>query len=295
MNCLKLFNHKSTGGKLKMKKWIMGFLLLGVVLTGCGQGSITKATQSEPKQEQSSEITLYFVRHGKTMLNTVDRSQGWIDAPLTPAGIEVAEQLGNGLKEIKFDHVVTSDSGRAIETAELILKNSGQSALIKDMVRDKRLREYNFGTYEGQMNEEMISAVAKAEGKSYEEYVAWGEEVGFYNEIIQFADTLAKLDQQNTDSQSNWPAEDSQTIIKRLNESLAEIVKTAESNKAKNVLVVSHGMSLITLLGQLEPDAELPKAGLKNASVQKVAYKDGHYSVKSVNDLSYVEKGKQNQ
>jgi len=54
-------------------------------------------------------------------------------------------------------------------------------------------------------------------------------------------------------------------------------------------------MSLITLLGQLEPTADLPTGGLKNASVSKVTYKDGHYQMESVNDLSYVEKGKESQ
>lgn len=32
--------------------------------------------------------------------------------------------------------------------------------------------------------------------------------------------------------------------------------------------------------------------GLGNASVSKVVYKDGKYKVQSVNDMSYVEKGK---
>ena len=149
-------------------------LALLVVFSGCNQKSGAKEATAETKESETSGIVLYFVRHGKTMLNTVDRSQGWIDAPLTPAGIEVAEQLGKGLKEVKFDQVFTSDSGRAIETAELILKNNGQSDQTKNMIKDKRLREYNFGTYEGQMNEEMLTAVAKAEGKTYEEYLTWG-------------------------------------------------------------------------------------------------------------------------
>ncbi|MGK0551515.1 histidine phosphatase family protein [Enterococcus faecalis] len=177
---------------MKRKKWIVGLLALLVVFSGCNQKSGAKEATAETKESETSGIVLYFVRHGKTMLNTVDRSQGWIDAPLTPAGIEVAEQLGKGLKEVKFDQVFTSDSGRAIETAELILKNNGQSDQTKNMIKDKRLREYNFGTYEGQMNEEMLTAVAKAEGKTYEEYLAWGQEVGFYHEIIQFADTLSQ-------------------------------------------------------------------------------------------------------
>lgn len=278
---------------MKMKKMVVGVAMMALVLAGCSSGKANEEKKAETKPKESSEVVIYLARHGKTMLNTVDRSQGWIDAPLTPAGVEVAEQLGKGLSDVTFDKVVTSDSGRAIETAELVLKNNGQEDLIKAMTKDKRLREYNFGTYEGLLNEEMLTAVAKEQGKTYEEYNEWMKEVGFYKGIIEFADVLSDLDKKNVEPGVNWPAEDSQTIVTRLTEGLDELVKDAQKEDAKNVLVVSHGMSIITLLGELDANADLPDGGLKNASVSKVTYKDGKYTIDSVNDLSYVEKGKE--
>lgn len=278
---------------MKLKKMVVGVALLSMVLVGCSNGTAEEEKKADTKEKESSEVVIYLARHGKTMLNTVDRSQGWIDAPLTPAGVEVAEQLGKGLSEVKFDKVVTSDSGRAIETAELVLKNNGQEQLTKEMTKDKRLREYNFGTYEGLMNEEMLTAVAKEQGKTYEEYNEWMKEVGFYKGIIGFADVLSELDKKNVEEGVNWPAEDSKTIVARLTAGLDDIVKDAEKEGANNVLVVSHGMSIITLLGELDANADLPDGGLKNASVSKVTYKDGKYTIDSVNDLSYVEKGKE--
>ena len=278
---------------MKLKKMVVGMALLSMVLVGCSNGTAEEEKKADTKEKENSEVVIYLARHGKTMLNTVDRSQGWIDAPLTPAGVEVAEQLGKGLSEVKFDKVVTSDSGRAIETAELVLKNNGQEKLTKEMTKDKRLREYNFGTYEGLMNEEMLTAVAKEQGKTYEEYNEWMKEVGFYKGIIEFADVLSDLDKKNVEEGVNWPAEDSKTIVTRLTAGLDDIVKDAEKEGANNVLVVSHGMSIITLLGELDANADLPDGGLKNASVSKVTYKDGKYTIDSVNDLSYVEKGKE--
>ncbi|EOL45848.1 histidine phosphatase family protein [Enterococcus caccae] len=277
---------------MKLKKMVVGAVLLLMVLAGCSNGT-TKEEEKKADTKENSEVVIYLARHGKTMLNTVDRSQGWIDAPLTPAGVEVAEQLGKGLSDVKFDKVVTSDSGRAIETAELVLKNNGQEKLTKEMTKDKRLREYNFGTYEGLMNEEMLTAVAKEQGKTYEQYNEWMKEVGFYKGIIEFADVLSELDKKNVEEGVNWPAEDSKTIVARLTDGLDDLVKDAEKEGAHNVLVVSHGMSIITLLGELDADADLPDGGLKNASVSKVTYKDGKYTIDSVNDLSYVEKGKE--
>ncbi|MGX7263981.1 histidine phosphatase family protein [Enterococcus crotali] len=278
---------------MKLKKMVVGVALLSMVLVGCSNGTAKEEKKADTKEKENSEVVIYLARHGKTMLNTVDRSQGWIDAPLTPAGVEVAEQLGKGLSDVTFDKVVTSDSGRAIETAELVLKNNGQEKLTKEMTKDKRLREYNFGTYEGLMNEEMLTAVAKEQGKTYEEYNEWMKEVGFYKGIIEFADVLSDLDKKNVEEGVNWPAEDSKTIVARLTAGLDDIVKDAEKEGANNVLVVSHGMSIITLLGELDANADLPDGGLKNASVSKVTYKDGKYTIDSVNDLSYVEKGKE--
>lgn len=100
-------------------------------------------------------VTLYIVRHGKTMLNTADRVQGWADSPLTQAGVEVAIALGKGLQieKISFDAAYSSDSGRAIETAEIVLHESGHQDLA--FIKNKQLREVNFGKYEGDLNATM--------------------------------------------------------------------------------------------------------------------------------------------
>lgn len=165
----------------KLSKYISAFLLGSMLITGCQAASVKQpetTAQTEPEKVSAEEpgaaidtVTLYITRHGKTMLNTTDRSQGWIDAPLTPAGVEVAEALGRGLKSegVEFDAVYTSDSGRAIETAEIVLKEIG---IDLEIHRDKRLREFNFGTYEGMPNEEMWEAIAVAQGMTLEDMMA---------------------------------------------------------------------------------------------------------------------------
>lgn len=63
-----------------------------------------------------TKTTLYIVRHGKTMFNTIERVQGWCDTPLTKQGQEGIHYLGKGLKDVDFSFAYSSDSGRAIET-----------------------------------------------------------------------------------------------------------------------------------------------------------------------------------
>lgn len=57
-----------------------------------------------------------------------------------------------------------------------------------------------------------------------------------------------------------------------------------------NVLIVSHGLTISSLVETI--DSSKTKVGLENASVTKILYKDGKYTVESVGDMSYAEKGK---
>ncbi|QJX81419.1 histidine phosphatase family protein [Priestia megaterium] len=274
---------------MKWKKLLVGIVATTMLMTGCNNTSGREGENSDSQTKNNNKVVIYFARHGKTMLNTVDRSQGWIDAPLTPAGVKIAKSLGKGLSDVEFSKAYSSDSGRAIETAELVLENNGQDDL--EITKDERLREYNFGTYEGMLNEEMMTVVAEKKGLSLEEYMKFMQKNGFYNSITEFADILSKLDKANGEEGVNWPAEDSKTIKNRLKKSLDNIVSEAEEDGGGNILVVSHGMSIVTLLGELDKNIEVPASGLSNASISKVTYKDGKYTVDSVNDMSYIEKG----
>lgn len=48
-------------------------------------------------------VRFYIVRHGETMMNKLKLLQGWNDSALTENGIEIAQCLGKGLKDINFD------------------------------------------------------------------------------------------------------------------------------------------------------------------------------------------------
>lgn len=281
----------------KLLKLLGVGLLSLTLLAGCGNsaGGSTAGTSETKSTEtaKTEDVTLYITRHGKTMLNTVDRSQGWIDSPLTPAGIEVAEALGKGLDGLKFDAAYSSDSGRAIETATLVLENNGQKELADSLVTNKNIRELNFGTFEGMMNEEMWAAMAEGQGKTLDEFMERMQNEGMKDVLVDSANSLAKLDKEKVEEGVNWPAEDYDTYIARTTKGIDEIVKDAQSKNAKNVLVVSHGMTIAAFLSHIDPDVEMGISGLENASVSKVTFSDGKYSIESVNDMSYVEKGQE--
>ncbi|PEX82082.1 histidine phosphatase family protein [Bacillus cereus] len=220
-------------------------------------------------------VTLYVTRHGKTILNTNHRAQGWADSPLVEKGVEVATNLGTGLKDIHFTTVYSSDSGRAIETANLVLKYSEQSKL--KLEKRKALRELNFGIFEGEKLENMWETIGKAAGvSSPEELMKFSiQEV---IDLIRAADPTKQ-------------AEDWELFSTRIKIEIDKISEEAAKNGGGNVLVVVHGLLITALIEMI--DHSKTKLGVENASVTKILYKDGGYIVESVGDMSYVAKGKE--
>ncbi|MDU1934603.1 MAG: histidine phosphatase family protein, partial [Streptococcus thermophilus] len=106
-----------------------------------------------------SKVKLYIARHGKTMFNTIGRVQGWSDSPLTPFGEEGIRELGVGLKAagIPFKSAYSSDSGRTIQTMDIILRETGLETI--PYKRDKRIREWCFGSFDGGYDGEFFYGV----------------------------------------------------------------------------------------------------------------------------------------
>ena len=67
-----------------MNKWLTAIIMIA-----------SAATCSAAEMKDDGSINIYFARHGKTLLNTFDRVQGWADSPLTEDGIRVARYLGD--------------------------------------------------------------------------------------------------------------------------------------------------------------------------------------------------------
>lgn len=64
---------------------------------------------------------LVLIRHGESVWNTRNLFTGWVDVPLTQAGIVEATRASQVIKHIDFDVVYTSELVRAIQTALIVL------------------------------------------------------------------------------------------------------------------------------------------------------------------------------
>lgn len=241
----------------------------------------TQADGQGPAAKTPGEVTFYVTRHGKTMFNTAHRMQGWSDTPLTAAGVEVATQLGKGLKDVPFTAVYSSDSGRARETAKLVLAAAGQS---KPIIEEPSLRETCFGSFEGTLESVTWEPVAKKLG--YKDFESMAQGLGKSEVTLdQMMDTLASTD-------PSGQTETAAQVRTRMQNELRAIAEKVSAEGGGNVLVVSHGMAILTMLKGWVPADQL-REPLKNASVTKITYQKGKFTVSQVGDMSYVEKGKQ--
>ena len=95
-------------------------------------------------------LTLYIVRHGETDWNKEDRIQGRLNSHLTKKGRDNARVLGERLKDIDFAKIITSPSGRALETTELV-----RGARDIDVHTNEMIMEMDMGPWQGLMKSEI--------------------------------------------------------------------------------------------------------------------------------------------
>ena len=97
-------------------------------------------------------MKIYVVRHGETALNAKGVMQGRLNEPLNENGRALAALTGKAIKGVRFDRCISSPLVRATQTAELLLRESGNEIPLEI---DGRITEIDFGDMEGKKIAEM--------------------------------------------------------------------------------------------------------------------------------------------
>jgi len=92
-------------------------------------------------------MKIYFAAHSTTKDNEAEISSGWKDAELSDLGIKQSKEMGERFKDVKTDLICCSDLKRAVDTVKIAF--GGKYPIIVD----KRLRELNYGDFNGKLNE----------------------------------------------------------------------------------------------------------------------------------------------
>jgi probable phosphoglycerate mutase len=159
---------------------------------------------------------LYITRHGETLWNTQGRMQGWNDSPLTDLGKQQAVWLAERLKDVKFDGIYSSPTGRAFKTAELVRRDRNI-----DIIDADELREICLGDWEGLDQQQLKDK--------------YGEQLfNFWN---------------RPDLYKNDTGESFEDVRKR---TFAFIKKIVQAHSNQNILIVTHTMALKSLMSCIE-------------------------------------------
>jgi alpha-ribazole phosphatase/probable phosphoglycerate mutase len=105
-------------------------------------------------------MKIVMVRHVETFGNVEHRLNGHTESDYTQKGERMKEQLVKELtslhKKIKFDEIYASPTHRALQIAEDV-----GMAIDKKVKPDSRLKEFNFGIFEGKTWNESIEIAPK--------------------------------------------------------------------------------------------------------------------------------------
>ncbi|WP_202080359.1 histidine phosphatase family protein [Caldalkalibacillus salinus] len=96
----------------------------------------------------TTQLDLYLVRHGLTEWNKQKRYLGHTDIDISATHINEISMLKDALHPLSFDVCYTSDLRRCVQTVQHLLPYQSYHV-------DQRLRELNFGLWEGLTYEQL--------------------------------------------------------------------------------------------------------------------------------------------
>lgn len=197
-------------------------------------------------------LKLYIVRHGETEWNVIKRFQGQLNTPLTEKGIKKLKETGKKLENVLFDEVYTSELGRTVASAEIILnENRGYRNKKRELKKLAELNEVYFGVWQGLTYEEVLLKYPE-EGNNY-----------FY-------------DVKNYKAE-NVEAENLKDALERF---LKGINKILNIHKSGNILVVTHGTVFEMFINYVENNSIFDideRTLMGNGDYKIFSYKDGKF------------------
>ena len=126
-------------------------------------------------------MKIYFATHSTTVDNEAEISSGWKDVELSKLGIQQSKEMGKRFKNKRIDLICCSDLKRAVDTVKIAFRNEFP------IIFDKRLREINYGDYNGKSSKIVDSLKEKyikkpfPRGESYKQVMVRVHD--FYKEL----------------------------------------------------------------------------------------------------------------
>lgn len=203
-------------------------------------------------------MEIYITRHSKTIWNQEHRLQGWQDSPLLQEGREDAVALHHRIKELPISICYSSPITRAKETSKILFPST-------EILYDDRLKEMNFGDYEGCFVKDLL--------KKEDYYRLWHQP----SEDLSLPNGETFLDVQN-----------------RLLDFLHDLYNKHEKD---TVFLTMHGMAFIVLRAimtntKIEDMASINTV-VRGCSLTKVQYDGTTFTIEYLGDENHLTSVKQ--
>jgi len=200
---------------------------------------------------------LILLRHGESVWNAKNLFTGWVDVELSEKGLLEAARGGQLLKEANLlpDVLHTSLLKRAIDTADIALKNCGRTGI--PTKRSWRLNERHYGALQGKDK----AATLKEYGE--EQFQLWRR---------SFDVPPPEIADNDQYSQKNEPKYAGLGELLPKTECLKDVVArvlpyltgeiTEDLKSGKTVLVTAHGNSIRAIVKYLDAISDTDIAGV---------------------------------
>jgi len=199
-------------------------------------------------------MNLILIRHGETDWNRIGRCQGVADIVLNENGRQQAKELGESLKNHDIKAVYSSDLKRALETAQHIAEHHNITVRL-----EPGLQEMDQGDLEG------LS-------------------------FTDIRDKYAEVLKQWRESPETLRLPSGESLVEVQNRAWKVFEKVHNSHLGETVVVVSHNLTIITLL------CKITGVGLKGfrdfnvhaTSKSVIISENGDIRVDVINDVSHL-------
>ena len=200
---------------------------------------------------------LILLRHGESIWNAKNLFTGWVDVELSEKGLQEAARGGQLLKEANLlpDVLHTSLLKRAIDTADIALKNCGRTGIATK--RSWRLNERHYGALQGKDK----TATLKEYGE--EQFKLWRRSFDVPPPAIADDDQYSqKNEPKYADLGELLPkAECLKDVVVRVVPYLTGEI-TADLKSGKTVLITAHGNSIRAIVKYLDAISDTDIAGV---------------------------------
>ena len=199
---------------------------------------------------------LLAIRHGETEWNSQRRFQGHLNSVLSQAGLAQANALGTRLASQHFDLLLSSDLGRALQTASAIALRSGHEIAV-----EPRLRERHMGIFQG---------LTPAEVK------------------LRYPEEYARFKSNDPD----YVIPEGESMRQLLERIVACVTELAERHAGMTLAAVTHGGALAVLYRHA---VSMPLAAprdfpLHNSGVNHFRHRQGEWQLQRWGDVAHLQR-----